>query len=365
MTKGKTNIIIIVVAITLCVVILSVAISAYFVFLHRYKGRTVINEWSAEQEFDISKVATVNKQKGKEFVILNLADVQMADLEDLCNMNTIHQEISYLVQIAKPDLITLTGDQTWSNENLIGLTSLIRWLDGYKIPWAPVFGNHDYGNQYDSAVASLNYCCQLYEKSKYCLFDRGPTNIGALGNYVVNIMEDGKIFKTLYMIDAGYGDIITDEQIAWFSWNAEGIKQANGGQYTSAMCFMHKPLPEYAIAYGYYLNGNDDKVEGVGVVHEPNYSLYGTKQNGFFDIAKNVGVEDIVCAHQHGNNFTIKYQDVRLSFALKTGELGGYVDDGETYYNGATVFTCADNSVEINNIYAPREMFHIKTAGNK
>jgi lipid-A-disaccharide synthase len=33
----------------------------------------------------------------------------------------------------KPDLITLTGDQTWSNENFLSLSSLINWLDNLKL----------------------------------------------------------------------------------------------------------------------------------------------------------------------------------------------------------------------------------------
>ena len=152
-----------VVAIAIVLLIISaLLLNLYFMFFHHYKGKYVEYNWSATDSFDITQIATVNKQKNKDFVILNLADVQLCDLEDIPNFSTMHNEISYLVETTKPDLITLTGDQTWSNENLISLKNLIRWLDGYKIPYAPVFGNHDYGNQKDSAVASQNYCCDLY-----------------------------------------------------------------------------------------------------------------------------------------------------------------------------------------------------------
>jgi len=355
---SKKKIIFVVTISILTIFILSFLLSVYFLFIHHYKGTVKIDEWHETDQFKIENIVTVNKQNNKDFVILNLADIQMCDLEDIFNMPTIHREITYLVETTKPDLITLTGDQTWSNENLISLKTLIKWLDDYKIPYAPVFGNHDYGNKKNSAVAELNYCCDLYENGKFSLFKRGPSNLGSLGNYVINIMENDKIFKTLYMIDAGYGDIITDEQIAWFKWNADGIKSFNNGIYTQAMCFMHKPIPEFSEAYYKYLQGSSD----IEVINDVvvSYSLWGTEQNGFFDIAKACNVTDIVCGHQHGNNFTLKYNNIRLTFALKTGELGGFYSNDEIYLNGATIFNLSDAYVNISNVFVDRNKYKIK-----
>lgn len=358
----KTKKILIILFSILSSLIVVALISAYFLFLHHYKGTNIVNEWSKTDEFNIESIATVEKQKDKDFVILNLADVQMCDLEDIFHFSTIKSEIDYLVKTTKPNLITLTGDQTWSNENLISLKVLISWLDSYKIPYAPVFGNHDYGNQKDSAVASQNFCCDLYEKGKYSLFKRGPSNLGALGNYVFNIVEDGKIFKTIYMLDSGYEDKITDQQIEWFNWNAEGIKSANNGEYSQGMVFFHKPLPEYTTAYRHYMWDMSD-AEAIGEVYQ-NWSMSGSMQNGFFDAAKSKNVVDIVCGHQHGNNWTIKYQDVRLTFALKTGELGGYYSDETTYLNGATAFCLSEDSTQIQNIFVDEKQFHINGSHN-
>ena len=139
-------------------IILALLTTAYFLLLHRYKGTKATYIWSAEDTFDVSAVATLEKKHGEDFTVLNLADVQMCDLEDIPKYPTVRAEIDWLVSAIKPDLITLTGDQTWSNENLISLKTLIGWLDGYGIPYAPVFGNHDHGNDYDSAVAGLDHC---------------------------------------------------------------------------------------------------------------------------------------------------------------------------------------------------------------
>lgn len=357
MKKGR-KLVLTIVSVLICLVLIVLS-PIYFLFLHRYKGSNVIDIWSKEDVFDINDITTIVKKKDEDFVILNLADIQLCDLEDIPHFSTIHREITYLVEKIKPDLITLTGDQTWSNENLISLKSIISWLDRYKIPYAPVFGNHDYGNGGDIAVASQNYCCDLYEKGKYSLFKRGPSNLGSYGNYVINITEDGKIYKTLYMMDLGYGDSITDMQKEWLEWNAEGIRKYNSNKYSEGMCFMHKPIPEYAKAYEKYIETGEGNV-GEVYCH---FSLYGSKQNGFFETLKDNGVLDIVCGHQHGNSFTLFYDDVRLTFALKTGEMCSYVDDGNVYLNGASIFILGQE-VKIERAFVEKDKFHISDKNN-
>ena len=323
----------------------------YFTFLHRYKGKKVVYNWSKEDAFDISTIKTLTKDKNRDFVILNLADVQLCDIGDYPkNFKTMKKEIYELVDRAKPDLITLTGDQTWSNENQLGIKSIVKWLDDLKIPYAPVFGNHDTGNKVDSAVFSKNKCCDVYEKGKYSLFSRGPTNIGEVGNYVLNIMQDEKVYKTIYMMDAGTGSVITDGQKEFFKWNADGIKANNNNVYSEGMVFMHKPLPEYYLAYYAYRNG---LAEAIGDV-EYHSSLAGTEQNGFFDLAKSCNVKDVVVGHQHWSNFTINYEDVRLTMAVKTGEAMSFYEDETKYLNGATVFKLSDDNIEITKLLVDR-----------
>lgn len=327
----------------------------YFSFLHRYKGKDIVNNWSKDDSFDISKIATVNKDKNKEFIILNLADIQLSDEDIFLRNPKTKKEMDYLVSEVKPDLITLTGDQTWSNENLHSIKKIIKWLDGYRIPFAPVFGNHDYGNQKDSAVASQRYLCDLYENSKYSLFSRGPTNIDSLGNYVINIKEDSSIYRTIYMVDAGYEDKINNKQIEFFNWNKEGIKANNNGIIPKSLAFMHKPIPEYIDAYHAYKN-NVPGVIAEGEVYR-HYSLSGTEQNGFFEFAKSSNIEHIIAGHQHGNSFSIRYNDIWLTSSLKTGELGGTIDNEDVYLNGATVFRLNNDETKIERVFIQKGQF--------
>jgi len=354
MNTNKLNKVFIIIYSIVLTIIISFSI-VYFLFLYRYQGRIVINNFDSSEQFDISKIKTVEKKENKDFIILNLADIQLQDTDSYKTRKTIINEIKYLIKEIKPDLITLTGDQTWSNENLISIKTIISTLDSYKIPWAPVFGNHDYGNDYDRAVASKNYLCELYENSKYCLFDRGPTNIGSVGNYAINVVENNKIIKTLYFMDAGYNDIITEGQAEWFKWTSDGIKKSNNDEYSESMLFIHKPLPEYYNAFNYG--------EKIG---ESYYycSMSGVYQTGFFDIIKERGMKNIICGHQHTNSMSYKYEGVTMTFALKTGELSFYYDDGTVNLNGATYLTISDTNTTINNYYVLSNQFHIDGSEN-
>jgi len=337
-------------------------LNIYFSYLYHYKGKEINEEWNNQLEWNEEDIKIIQKEEGKDFVILNFADIQLADLEDIFHRSTIKKELDYLVRNVKPDLITLTGDQTWSNENLVSLKAIIRWLESYKIPYAPIFGNHDYGNGYNTAVASMNYCCDLYENAKYCLLDRGPSNIGDLGNYVVVIKENEKMIQSLYFLNTGYQYEITKKQIDWVKWNASGIAKANNDIYVSGMCFTHQPMEMFEEAYDAYLLGNANSYTEVLVES----ALFGCKDNGFYEEAKKVGITHFVCGHQHTNTFSIDYDDCVFTFALKTGELSYYYDDGNRNYNGATSFTIkSDGSIQIQNHYVEKGKFHIKNSVNQ
>lgn len=328
---------------------------AYLNLLHHYKGKEVINEWHPTDVFDIKKIKTVEKTPGKDFKILNLADIQVADLDGLSTFSKVHDEIDELVETYQPDLITLTGDQTMSNENRLFLKRLIRWLDGYKIPWAPIFGNHDYGNEFNSAVCSREYCCDLYEEAEYSLFSRGPTNIDSLGNYIVNITENGQIIKTLYMMDLGYSKTFTDGQKEWFKWNAEGIKSSNNNEYSEGIVFTHKDFREHYWAYRNYLD-HPETAEG-NVYSHGGYAF--TDVGGFVDIAKDHGVKDFVCGHQHNNNFTINYEGARYTFTVKTSETVFYYEGEDVYLNGATEILINKNQTSFLHHYVERGKYHL------
>ena len=326
----------------------------YFSYLHHYQGKKYSYEWKDTDTFDLASLPVVEKKPGEEFRILNFADTQLSDIENMFNMEKIHKEMDYLVEQTKPHLITLTGDQTWFNENRYSLLNTISWLDSYKIPYAPIFGNHDFGNPGHTAVATPNYCCDKYEGGKYSLFRRGPTNIGSLGNYVVRIVENEKTYSLLYMVDSGINDKINDQQISYFNWIADGIESTEGS-LPKSFAFMHKPLPEYIDAYHAYQNSVPG-VEKRGEMYNY-YYLGGSEQNGFFSFAQSINIDNIVAGHQHGNCFSIKYENVWLTSSLKTGEFGQCIDNKEVYLNGATLFKLHNHETNLENIFVKKGQF--------
>lgn len=344
------------VGVPLLSVVITGGLWAYFNLLHRYKGKKVVSNWSESDTFDINKITTLHKEKDKDFRILNLADLQVADLDGAKAFKVVHKEMDDLINTYKPDLITLTGDQTMSNENRLFLKSIIKTLDKHKIPYAPIFGNHDFGNSYNEGVCSEQYCSDLYEKGKYSLFKRGPTNIGALGNYVINIEEDRKIVTSLYMMALAYNPTLTNEQVSWFKWNAEGIKVANNGAYSRGIVFTHKDFVEHRLAYYHYLN---DPSDAEGNVYRYGGFNYADGSN-FIDEAKNRGVYDFVCAHQHNNNYTIKYDGARYTFALKSSEAVFYYEDDSLCLNGATEIIVGSNVTRFEHHLVERGKYSLK-----
>ena len=345
-----------VIGVPLVSIVVTGGLWAYFNLLHRYKGKKVVDNWSESDTFDINKVTTLHKEKGKDFKILNLADLQIADLDGLRRAKIVQQEMDDLINTYKPDLITLTGDQTMSNENRLFFKRLIRSLDKHKIPYAPIFGNHDFGNSYNEGVCSEQYCSDLYEKGKYSLFKRGPTNIGALGNYVINIEENGTIVTSLYMMALAYNPTLTNEQVSYFKWNAEGIKNANNGNYSRGIVFTHKDFKEHRDAYINYLN-HPETAEGY-VYRYGGYN-YGDGSN-FIDEAKSRGVYDFVCGHQHNNNYTINYDGARYTFALKSSEAVFYYEDDDLYLNGATEIIVGNETTHFEHHLVSRGKYSLK-----
>lgn len=329
----KARLLLVAIGLSLSSVSLTVLGWSYFTFLHRYRGKAV------QESESTSQISTLVKQKDQDFVILNLADIQICDLEDLFTKERVHKEITRLVEEIKPNLITLTGDQTWSNENLLSITAILSWLEDYKIPYAPVIGNHDHGNSFSSAVVGRDYLCDLYEGAAHCLFKRGPSDIGTLGNYAVNIQEGDEIIRTLYFMDLGYLNEITEGQSSWFASTADSIKEQTEA-YVPGMIFTHKELPEVYQAYRHYLQGTAT-AEGAVHVH---YGFAGVTQTGFASLAKSKGVTDFLCGHEHGNTFTIVDGGARYTFCLKTGEYGGFYEDETVYLNGATVIRIGEST---------------------
>ncbi len=309
-------------------VILSVVLVIAAVLFFPLTGEEHLQIFAASDTFDISTIQTVEKEAGKPFKILVLADTQL--WMSPSQNKQCFGEIKALVEKSKPDLIVMVGDNVSGVTARFDIKKLIDTMESFGIPWAPVFGNHDN----EIPMNSLNWQGDQYEKAEHCLFSKGPSNLYGGGNYAVNITENSKVVETLYMLDNGrylkYNDGSTREiyigydQIAWYKWNVEGIKKAEG-KITDSMVFTHFAPPQMRIA----VKKMSDLDEATGVYTVQ--SEYGSGKcaylpsgapvdSGFFDLCKSLGsTKHMFFGHDHENDASVTYDGITMTYAMKTG----------------------------------------------
>ncbi len=229
---------------------------------------------------DKDYIMCIEKEPNKDFIVLNLTDIQLGDGEIDFSAEFVRRAdktIDELVKKVKPDLITVTGDQGYGTKKSILYVGSL--LDRYGIPWAPVFGNHDN----DEGELKTGQQAYLYENSfKNCLFKSGPDNLStvesssvAWGNYIINVVERDQserkfhVVKSLVFVNSGnnydysedpeYEDMlpvndrnyamISPTQIEWYKWAIKNVQPyGSNGEVKSAM-FMHIPIYAYNVAF--------------------------------------------------------------------------------------------------------------------
>lgn len=325
-------------------------------------GGEYFYEWDGTEEYSSRKFAcSVEKQPDRDFVILNFADIQCHDGEAFCHVGEFSEEtMDKLIRRTKPDLITLTGDNAFDP---FAYLRLIDFLERYSVPWAPVMGNADH-----TGLVSEFWADYRMSHAKHCLFRCGPKGMGD-GNYIINITENGRPVHTLFMMDShheetqqkGSYDHFTSEQLRWYEWAVKGIAAENGATVPSSV-YMHIPVPEYRDAW----ESIHDRETGNLIpefasapfckVHE-NYG-FPLFNNGFFALCKKLGsTKNMLCGHDHKNCFSIPYDGITLTYAMKTGY--GCYWERET--NGGTTLTIrSDGSTVTEHHYIDPEESSVK-----
>lgn len=313
-------------------------------------------DWSKEDEFTAEAYIELEKEVGEDFVVLNLADVQLDDDE---LYDTLGQEsmalVAKLIEDMDPDLITLSGDNAWGTMTYLKLIELV---DSYGIPWAAVMGNHD-----GQGCMSEFWAAYHLAEAENSLFQFGPDGMG-YGNYLINITENGKIVHSIYMMDThnnreytigdetvkGY-DHLWDDQMDWYKWCVEGTNAIAGYNVPSTV-IMHIPVYEYFDAW-YAVSSDVDDANGILGTIDPAYAdiasgrrgEYGGHppvNNGFFELCKKLGsTKNMIVGHDHDDDYSILYEGIRLTYAVKTGAGCYYTED----MMGATTLTIDSDGV--------------------
>ena len=300
-----------------------------------FVGNVSTDTWSENDDYCLDNTVVLTKEAGKDFVVLNLTDIHMADFDYYGSYNVrLFAHIRALVEENQPDMITITGDLFSSDSCVLSVHQLTELMDALSIPWAPIFGNHDDGGNCDK-----NYLADVMMQSKYCLLQKGDPAMG-VGNYIINICEDNAIVHSLLMMDS-HGDGLHENQIAWYRWAALGVNAPSS-------VLLHIPLAEYELAYEAAWDGNGwkDGFDAFGGIKESICTEGGSP--GFFAAVQDVGLtKNVLCGHDHTNDFSIVYQGVRLSYGIRLGIYGSHHPDNQ----GATLLTIdADGDVTVKHV---------------
>lgn len=293
--------------------------NAYFasVALKEQKGIAVCDKWSREDVYTPDYAQTIDAGNG-DFKILCLTDVHIRNhgtFAACLGINFILDgmseiQLKKLINKVNPDLIIVGGDTVLTAWNDICTQQFCDFIEKFEIPWAPVFGNHDYEGRADKAKLA-----EIYESAEHCLFKSGPDGMNGMGNYIINLTRNSEIVYSLFMLDDGQFRVvdgqITDggvgeNQIEWYKWAVDGINETSGKSVPN-MAFMHVAVPQY-------LQFEDDFEMGI----RGEGTCTAKENDGFFDVFKTNGGTHMFVGHDHNNNFVTDYEGVKMAYMTKS-----------------------------------------------
>lgn len=296
-----------------------------------------------------------------EFKIMQVADLQDSGFPTPAT----YDYLGAIIEEEDPDLIVLTGDNISGGVGKESVESLARWhvkkaidetmsfFEGFNIPVAVVFGNHDGEGQ-----VSKEEQMAMYQSYKCCVaIDEGDSLYGC-GTYNLPILSsDGeKVVYNLWMFDSnmyddvngGY-DYVHEDQIAWYVEKSNALKAANGGEAVPSMVFQHIIVNEIYDALAEVEEGtagairSGDKYlalpEGAsGIIGEN--PCPGTVDSLQFETMVAQGdVKAMFFGHDHVNSFVVPYQGIDIVNTPTSG-FGSY---GDAATRGVRIITINEN----------------------
>lgn len=297
----------------------------------------------------------------------------LSDLQDTQYTTQLVQSGSRGVIADYPaDLIVLLGDQ------LEGPSPVLRFGNGEQnckqtietllqpvvdsgIPFAVVFGNHDY-----ETPMSVREQAKIYESYPTCVgvsYGRNSTEDGA---YVLPVYErdSDRRVMALYFFDSGSylpnGDYntVSKEQVDWYNEQSAAFRTENGSQALPSVAFCHIPLPEIYNLFTEVDKGTKGAFKGVGVgagkyylpnnerifTGDVNESPCPSSANyGLFDAYRQNGdVFLTVNGHDHVNSFIGNVDGVDIASAPGSS----YTSYGREDTRGVRLFRFTEHCVK-------------------
>ena len=354
----------------------------------------------------------VNVESGREAVILQLTDPQIIDATQVRDgvafsqqkrdfwqpslMNKrLFNDLRALIEDVDPDLILVTGDLVYGGYDDAGtsFTRFADFMDGFDIPWAPVFGNHD-----NESTKGVDWQCDYLENCENCLFKQ--RTLTGNGNYSIGIIQGGELKRVIFMLDSNGCAVMSDEsfanghskksagfgedQIAWYTSAAEKInRDFKNIKYTFAFhiqlaAFEDALYNTYGFVNGGQVDENKNLVSPLNIDEREDkkptdFGYIGRSLKGPWDEDRSVyngmkalGADSILVGHEHCNSASVVYDGIRFQYGQKIGEydrINFRRDDGSiigyiaietsmgTPVLGGTVMKMSESTGEIDDAY--------------
>ena len=302
---------------------------------------------------------TVEVESGRDIRVLQLTDTQIIESEqqrydDRLGVGSSAYEqwlstkkdvmyrncVRYTIETYDPDFIIVTGDLVFGEFDDSGdaLFEFISYMDSFKKPWAPIFGNHE-----NESRKGVDWQCEQLENSEYCLFKQ--RTLTGNGNYTVGLKQDGTYKRVFFMLDSNGCSAMSDEsyanghskktigfgadQIEWYTDLSEKMRYAQPSVKLSAA--FHIQLNKFTEAYAKYGFTNSDTANNpVDIGAKTNkestdFGYLGRDLKGPWDkddtvwySLKTAGFDSMFVGHEHCNSASVVYKGVRFQYGQKS-----------------------------------------------
>ncbi|MBR7133521.1 MAG: metallophosphoesterase [Clostridia bacterium] len=292
-----------------------------------------------------------------KFKILLFSDVQERTNFDKKTLDCINM----MLDEAKPDLVVLGGDQCMgpdvhSVEDFKKFLSVLASpMEQRKIPWAHIYGNHDYDLEFEQLLQQ-----SFYEEYPFCI-SKHTEGISGVTNFMLPIFKHNSdevgfsvwgldTHRDKYQFAKDYGiekmvdfknnstnssvyDFIKFDQMMWY-WNSSVELERHSGKKIPGLMCMHVAPVEFSLAID---NPEQCALKG----YNPEKLDSGVLNSGIFaEVLQRGDIRCICCGHTHMNSFEADLFGIKACFDGSAG-LTCY---GEAETRGGRIFEIDEQS---------------------